>query len=162
MSSNALIAGPPSARKSRIGPLQFVADSSVLTFLLGSDPFRERAGIDMRADSMVGLVDRVPSEAGNAPLPVGVTSPWGLFPTGGIRNIDHHCVSIRAQRREQPRRLPPGVSPSTTAHSTGPSVAMRLFHSRREIGQAATAFLVMRFARAFQASPSSAPSGRCR
>ena len=98
MSSNALIAGPPSARKSRIGPLQFVADSSVLTFLLGSDPFRERAGIDMRADSMVGLVDRVPSEAGNAPLPVGVTSPWGLFPTGGFQNIDHHCVSIRAQR----------------------------------------------------------------
>ena len=33
-------------------------------------------------------------------------------------------------------------------HSTGPSVAMRLFHSRREIGQAATASLVTRFARA--------------
>ena len=40
------------------------------------------------------------------------------------------------------------ISKRTEAQSTGPSVARRLFHNRRDIGQAATASLVTRFDRA--------------
>ena len=38
------------------------------------------------------------------------------------------------------------------SHSTGPSVAMRLFQSRRRSGQAATSSFVTRFARAMYSS----------
>ncbi len=83
---------------------------------------------------------------GSLALPLPSVSPFGiLFSALLQQGVGHfsHRIRINQSRTDlgilcHPKRH----------HSTGPSVAMRLFHNRRDTGQAATISLVTRFDRA--------------
>ena len=60
--------GSRSERCSRSSPLQFVARDSKETFLMGSDPVRERSALNVDGTGLISLAHRVRTEVGDAPL----------------------------------------------------------------------------------------------
>jgi hypothetical protein len=60
--------GSRSERRSRSSPLQFVARDSKGTFLIGSDPVRERTALTVCGNGLICLTHRVRTQVGNVSL----------------------------------------------------------------------------------------------